>query len=52
MLLQQQSFQLIQVGGLLLPAFDAYLYCQIAEPMKQKKRHEPRAQRRIRARFR
>jgi len=48
----EQSFQFIQAGGLLLPALNAYLHCQIAEPMKQKKRHEPPAQPRIRARLR
>jgi hypothetical protein len=39
-----------QIGGLLLPALNAYLPCQIAGPMK-KKRHNPPGQCRICARL-
>jgi hypothetical protein len=48
----EQLFQFIQVGGLLLSALNTYLPCQIAEPMKQKKYHEPPTQLRNRTRFR
>jgi hypothetical protein len=47
----KQSFQFKQIGSLLLPALNTYLPRQIAEPMKQKKRHEPPGQRGISARL-
>ena len=48
----EQSLQFVKIRSLLLPALNVYLHRQIAEPMKQEKRHKPPAQRRIKIRFR
>src|SRR5438067_12972212 len=43
----EQFLQFEQIAGFLLPAFDANVPIEIAEPVKQKQRHKPALQREI-----
>src|SRR3954453_7410755 len=43
----EQFLQFEQIPGFLLPAFDANVPIEIAEPVKQKQRHKPALQREI-----